>query len=152
MAKKEETISLIDTFSDFKETKNIDRTTMVSVLEEYKSILQRMDDEYKKYFIKPEYNNFTNISDKVRQNLLEESRQLTLFGEMDEPEHKEYEKVSKPECISGEVVATVGSLILIKKDNKYSVVNMKSLEGWIVDFEKREIGEKSNECSDQGEK
>ena len=32
MAKKEETISLIDTFSEFKELKNIDRTTMVSVL------------------------------------------------------------------------------------------------------------------------
>ena len=34
MAKKEETVSMIDTFSEFKELKNIDRTTMVSVLEE----------------------------------------------------------------------------------------------------------------------
>ena len=34
MAKNEETITLIDTFSEFKELKNIDRTTMVSVLEE----------------------------------------------------------------------------------------------------------------------
>ena len=34
MAKKEETISLLDTFQDFKESKNIDRTTMLSVLEE----------------------------------------------------------------------------------------------------------------------
>ena len=34
MAKKEETISLIDTFSEFKELKNIYRTKMVSVLEE----------------------------------------------------------------------------------------------------------------------
>lgn len=32
--KKQESISLIDTFSEFKETKNIDRTTMVGVLEE----------------------------------------------------------------------------------------------------------------------
>ena len=41
MAKKEETISLIDTFSEFKETKNIDRTTMVSVLEEsFRSALE----------------------------------------------------------------------------------------------------------------
>ena len=32
MAKKVETVSLIDTFSEFKELKNIDRTTMVSVL------------------------------------------------------------------------------------------------------------------------
>ena len=34
MAKKEETTSLLDTFQDFKESKNIDRTTMISVLEE----------------------------------------------------------------------------------------------------------------------
>ena len=32
MAKKEETISLLDTFQEFKESKNIDRTTMISVL------------------------------------------------------------------------------------------------------------------------
>ena len=34
MAKKEETVSLVDTFAEFKELKNINRTTMVSVLEE----------------------------------------------------------------------------------------------------------------------
>ena len=34
MAKKDETISLLDTFHEFKESKNIDRTTMISVLEE----------------------------------------------------------------------------------------------------------------------
>ncbi len=40
MAKKEETVSLIDTFSEFKELKNIDRTTLVSVLEEsFRSVI-----------------------------------------------------------------------------------------------------------------
>ena len=34
MGKKKETISLIDTFSEFNELKNIDKTTMISVLEE----------------------------------------------------------------------------------------------------------------------
>ena len=34
MAKKEETMSMVDTFSEFRELKNIDRTTMISVLEE----------------------------------------------------------------------------------------------------------------------
>ena len=39
--KKEETTSLIDTFSEFKDTKNIDRTTMVSVLEEsFRSVMR----------------------------------------------------------------------------------------------------------------
>ena len=34
MAKKEETLNLLDTFQEFKESKNIDLTTMISVLEE----------------------------------------------------------------------------------------------------------------------
>ena len=43
MAKKEETVSMIDTFSEFKELKNIDRTTMVSVLEEsFRSVIAKM--------------------------------------------------------------------------------------------------------------
>ena len=53
MAKKEETISLIDTFSEFKELKNIDRTTMVSVLEEsFRSVIAKMfgtDENYGRY-------------------------------------------------------------------------------------------------------
>ena len=69
---------------------------------------------------------------------------------MDAPVHKEYEKISKPEYISGEIQATVGSLILLKSGVRYSVVNMKSLEGWLVDFKKREIGEKDNEVFDKG--
>ncbi len=43
MAKKEETISLIDTFAEFKELKNIDKTTMISVLEEsFRSVIAKM--------------------------------------------------------------------------------------------------------------
>lgn len=43
MAKKEETISLLDTFQEFKESKNIDRTTMISVLEEsFRKVLVNM--------------------------------------------------------------------------------------------------------------
>ena len=129
-----------------REQEEIDRMLM----QKYESILRSIDERCKKYFIKPEYNNFTNISNKVRQNLLEESRQLNLFGGKDAPVHKEYERISKPEYISGEIQATVGSLILLKSGLRYSVVNMKSLEGWLVDFKKREIGEKDNEVFDKG--
>ena len=69
---------------------------------------------------------------------------------MDAPVHKEYERIPKPEYILGEIQATVGSLILLKSGGRYSVVNMKSLEGWLVDFKKREIGEKDNEVFDKG--
>ncbi len=43
MAKKKETINLIDTFSEFNELKNIDKTTLISVLEEsFRSVISRM--------------------------------------------------------------------------------------------------------------
>lgn len=43
MAKKEKTISMVDTFAEFKELKNIDRTTMISVLEEsFRNVLAKM--------------------------------------------------------------------------------------------------------------
>ena len=43
MAKKSELISLIDTFQEFKELKNIDRMTLVSVLEEsFRSVISKM--------------------------------------------------------------------------------------------------------------
>ena len=41
--KKENTVSLIDTFAEFKETKNIDRATLVGVLEEsFRNVLAKM--------------------------------------------------------------------------------------------------------------
>ena len=61
MAKKEETISLIDTFSEFKDTKNIDRTTMVSVLEEsFRSVIAKMfgTDENYDVIVNPDKGDF----------------------------------------------------------------------------------------------
>ena len=41
--KQEEVVSLIDTFKEFKETKNIDRATLVSVLEEsFRNVLAKI--------------------------------------------------------------------------------------------------------------
>ena len=41
--KEESTISMIDTFKEFKETKNIDRTTLVSVLEEsFRNVIAKL--------------------------------------------------------------------------------------------------------------
>ena len=61
MAKKEETVSLIDTFSEFKELKNIDRTTMVSVLEEsFRSMIAKMfgTDENYDVIVNPDKGDF----------------------------------------------------------------------------------------------
>ena len=62
MAKKQtETLSLIDTFSDFKDTKNIDRTTMVGVLEEsFRSVIAKLfgSDENFDVIVNPDKGDF----------------------------------------------------------------------------------------------
>ena len=41
MAKKVETVNMVDRFAEFKELKNIDKTTLISVLEEsFRKVLQ----------------------------------------------------------------------------------------------------------------
>ena len=68
MAKKAETISLIDTFSEFKETKNIDRTTMVSVLEEsFRSVIAKMfgTDENYDVIVNPDKGDFEIYRNRV---------------------------------------------------------------------------------------
>lgn len=45
MAKKVETVNMVDRFAEFKELKNIDKTTMISVLEEsFRKVLANMFD------------------------------------------------------------------------------------------------------------
>jgi N utilization substance protein A len=59
--KKEETMSLIDTFSEFKETKNIDRTTMVGVLEEsFRNVIAKIfgSDENFDVIVNPDKGDF----------------------------------------------------------------------------------------------
>ena len=61
MAKKEETVSLIDTFAEFKELKNIDRPTLVNVLEEsFRSVIAKMfgSDENYDVIVNPDKGDF----------------------------------------------------------------------------------------------
>lgn len=61
MAKKEEAMSLIDTFAEFKELKNIDKTTMISVLEDsFRNVIAKMfgTDENYDVIINPEKGDF----------------------------------------------------------------------------------------------
>lgn len=61
MAKKEETISMIDTLEEFKELKNIDKDTMISVLEEsFRNVIAKMfgTDENFDVIINPEKGDF----------------------------------------------------------------------------------------------
>lgn len=61
MAKKEEVISMIDTLAEFKELKNIDKDTMISVLEEsFRNVIAKMfgTDENYDVIINPEKGDF----------------------------------------------------------------------------------------------
>ena len=61
MAKRQQTISMIDTFAEFKELKNIDRTTLISVIEEaFRSVLTKMfgTDENYDVIINPDKGDF----------------------------------------------------------------------------------------------
>ena len=61
MAKKEEAISMIDTLAEFKELKNIDKDTMISVLEEsFRNVIAKMigTDENYDVIINPEKGDF----------------------------------------------------------------------------------------------
>ena len=52
MGKKKETISLIDTFSEFNELKNIDKATLISVLEEsFRNVISKANGTDENYDI-----------------------------------------------------------------------------------------------------
>ena len=66
--KKEETVSMIDTFREFKETKNIDRTTLVSVLEEsFRNVLAKIfgSDENFDVIVNPDKRDFEIYRNRV---------------------------------------------------------------------------------------
>jgi len=81
---KKETISLIDTFSEFKELKNIDRSTLISVMEEsFRNVISKMfgTDENYDVIINPDkgdfeiYRNRTVVDDS---ELADPNLQITL--------------------------------------------------------------------------
>ena len=84
MAKKEETISMIDTLAEFKELKNIDKDTMSSVLEDsFRNVIAKMfgTDENYDVIINPEKGDFEiwrNRTVVADDELEDENLQLTL--------------------------------------------------------------------------
>ena len=84
MAKKEETISMIDTLAEFKELKNIDKDTMISVLEDsFRNVIAKMfgTDENYDVIINPEKGDFETWRNRTvvaDDELEDENLQLTL--------------------------------------------------------------------------
>ncbi|RHJ93029.1 transcription termination factor NusA [Parabacteroides bouchesdurhonensis] len=84
MARKEETISMIDTLAEFKELKNIDKETMISVLEDsFRNVIAKMfgTDENYDVIINPEKGDFEiwrNRTVVADDELEDPNLQLTL--------------------------------------------------------------------------
>lgn len=84
MARKEETISMIDTLAEFKELKNIDKDTMISVLEDsFRNVIAKMfgTDENYDVIINPEKGDFEiwrNRTVVADDELEDPNLQLTL--------------------------------------------------------------------------
>lgn len=100
--KKEETMSLIDTFSEFKELKNIDRTTMVSVLEEsFRSVLAKMfgSDENFDVIVNPDKGDFEIYRNRVvaaDDEVTDSNKQISLSeAQALAPDYEVGEEVSK---------------------------------------------------------
>ena len=100
--KKEEMVSLIDTFSEFKETKTIDRTTMVGVLEEsFRGVIAKLfgSDENFDVIVNPDKGDFEiyrnrevvaddEVTDDLKQISLTEAQQI-------DPDYEVGEEVSE---------------------------------------------------------
>ena len=130
MAKKEETISLIDTFSEFKETKNIDRTTMVSVLEEsFRSVIAKMfgTDENYDVIVNPDKGDFEIYRNRVvveDEELENDNREISLT---------EARKIDA----SYEVGEEVTDEVIFAKFGRRAILNLRqTLASKILELEK----------------
>ena len=155
MAKKEETINLLDTFQEFKESKNIDRTTMISVLEEsFRKVLVNMygTDENYSVIVNPDRGDLeiqrrriVVADDKVQNDNMEIS--LTEAQKIDESfeEGEEVSEIIKFAEFGRRVILnlrqTLASKILeLEKDSLYNKYTEKV--GQIVSAEVYQIWKK----------
>lgn len=145
MAKKEETISMVDSFSEFKELKNIDKTTMISVLEEsFRNVLAKMFGSGENFVVimNPDkgdceiYQNLTVVADGAVENPsmqigLTDAREIDPECEIGEDVTKEivFEKFGRRAILT--LRQTLASKILdLQKDAIYT--KFKAMEGEIV--------------------
>ena len=161
MAKKAETISLIDTFAEFKETKNIDRATLVSVLEEsFRSVIAKLfgsDDNYD-VIVNPDkgdfeiYRNRTvvadgEVKDGNREISLTEARQIDEDYEVGEEvsENVDFAGFGRRAILT--LRQTLASKILeLEHDSLYN--KYKDRVGEIVSAEVYQIWKKEMLCVD----
>ena len=100
--KKEDTVSMFDSFKEFKETKNIDRTTLVSVLEEsFRNVLAKIfgSDENFDVIVNPDKGDFEIYRNRVvvaDSEVQDENKEISLTeAQKIEPDYEVGEDVSE---------------------------------------------------------
>ena len=101
--KNEKGQSMIETFQEFKETKNIDRTTLVSVLEEsFRNVIAKLfgSDENFDVIVNPDKGDFVIHRNRIvveDGNVKDENKEITLTeAQKIEPDYEVGEEVSEP--------------------------------------------------------
>ena len=139
MAKKAETVNMVDRFAEFKELKNIDKTTMISVLEEsFRKVLAGKygTDEILDVIMNPDKGDC-----EIYQNLT-----VVPDGEVDNPNMQigltEAREID-PECEIGEDVA---KQIFFEKFGRRAILTLRqTLQAKILDLQKDAIYSKFKE-------
>ena len=103
VVKKDEVVSLFDSFKEFKETKNIDRTTLVSVLEEsFRNVLAKIfgSDENFDVIVNPDKGDFEIYRNRVvvaDGEVEDENKQISLTeAQKIQADYEVGEDVSEP--------------------------------------------------------
>ena len=100
--KDEETVSMVDTFKEFKDTKNIDRTTLMSVLEEsFRNVIAKIfgSDENFDVIVNPDKGDFEIYRNRIvvaDGEVKDENKEIALTDALKiEPDYEVGEEVSE---------------------------------------------------------
>ena len=133
MAKKEEAISMVDTFSEFNELKNIDRTTMISVLEEsFRNVLAKMfgTDENFDVIVNPDKGDF-----EIWRN-----REVVEDGQVSDPNLQISLSEAKKIDNDYEVGEEVTDEVIFEKFGRRAILNLRqTLASKILELQKDAI-------------
>ena len=100
--KEEETVSMVDTFKEFKDTKNIDRATLMSVLEEsFRNVIAKIfgSDENFDVIVNPDKGDFEIYRNRIvvaDGEVKDENKEISLTDALKiEPDYEVGEEVSE---------------------------------------------------------
>ena len=159
---KTETVSMIDTFKEFKETKNIDRPTLMSVLEEsFRNVLSKIygSDENFDIIVNPDKGDFEiyrnrivvpdgEVKDPNKEIELSEAQKIEADYEVDEEvsERIDFAKFGRRAILT--LRQTLASKVLeLEHDSLYQ--KYKEREGEIISAEIYQVWKREVLCLDE---